>query len=244
MELTNKVGELDPDAGKVTFYNDVRAVYGENYAARYQSLYINRWPQKHQLNAKNLASVLDQLHRKPRWLDLACGQAWHFSIFSGRAAMLGVDISEAQLARARIMAPEAVFVCKNLVETSFPAQSFDLVTNFWAGYCYLPDRESIANLWRSAVDWIAPGGALYIEVLLGKDLATFNRSRFSGRTGFSVSPRSEDYSEWEYEDIGGRHVMTSPPLEEILDIVSPFFGAVDARHDGAFMVHLIATDRR
>jgi SAM-dependent methyltransferase len=158
--------------------------------------------------------------------------------------MLGLDISDAQLARARLMAPGASFVCGNMIEASFPENSFDLITNFWAGYCYLPNRACIAKLWRSTVDWIAPGGALYIEVLLGKDLETFNRSRFAGRTGFVVSPRCEDYSEWEYDDTAGRHVMTSPPLEEILEVVSPFFDTVNARHDGDFMFHLIATGHR
>jgi hypothetical protein len=239
------IGKCDRDALKGAVHNEVRAIYGESYAAMYPSLYISPWLPKHQLNAKNLAGILDHLHNPlPRWLDLACGQACHFSVFPGRAWMLGLDISEAQLARARVSVPGAAFVCGDLMGASFPAASFDLVTNFWAGYCYLQSRASIAKLWHSAVDWIAPGGALYIEVLLGRDLESFNRSRFSGRTGFVVSPRSDDYSEWEYEDVGGRHVMTSPPLEEFLNVVSPSFHAVDARHDGAFMVHLIATGRR
>lgn len=223
----------------------VRAIYDEDYAGRYPSLYTSPWRRKHQLNAENLASVLHGLQSPlPRWLDLACGQAWHFSVFPGRAWMLGLDISEAQLARARVCAPHAAFVCGDMAQTSFPPESFDLVTNFWAGYCYLESRARIAALWHSVVGWIAQGGALYIEVLLGPDLETFNRSRFSGNTGFAVSPRSEDYSEWEYKDIGGRHVMTSPPLEDFLDIISPAFHVVDARHDGAFMVHLIASGRR
>jgi hypothetical protein len=165
-------------------------------------------------------------------------------MFPEGAWMLGLDISGAQLAWARVRAPDAAFVCGDLIDATFPAGSFDLVTNFWAGYCYLKSQARIARLRRSAVDWIAPGGALYIEVLLGRDLESFNRSRFSGRTGFAVSPRSDDYSDWEYEDIGGRHVMTSPPLEQFLSILSSFFHSVNARHDGAFMVHLIATGRR
>lgn len=245
MEPRSKNLQLDPNAREAAVHNDARAIYGENYAASYPALYINSWPQKHQLNAKNLASILDRLHSPlPRWLDLACGQAWHFSVFPGRALMLGLDISEAQLARARARVPGATFMCRDLMEASFPPASFDLVTNFWAGYCYLESRACIAKLWHSVVDWIAPGGALYIEVLLGRDLESFNRSGFSGRTGFMVSPRSDDYIEWEYEDTGGRHVMTSPPLEEFLNILSPSFDTVDAQHDGAFMVHLVATGRR
>lgn len=158
--------------------------------------------------------------------------------------MVGLDISDAQLVRARSNVPDAMFVCGDLMRATFPAASLDLVTNFWAGYCYLGSRKHIDKVFRSAVDWIAPGGALYIEVLLGRDLESFNRSRFSSHTGFVVSPRSADYSEWEYEDVGGLHKMTSPPLEEFLDIVTPSFRVVGARHDGAFMIHLVATGRR
>jgi hypothetical protein len=38
--------------------------------------------------------------------------------------------------------------------------------------------------------------------------------------------------------------MTSPPLEFFLDILSSKFQQIDARHDSAFIVHLIATGRK
>jgi SAM-dependent methyltransferase len=221
----------------------VRKIYGEQYAACYSSLYLDPWRSKHGLNVRNLAAILDR-KSETRWLDLACGQAWHFSRFPGRARMVGLDLSAAQLERARRNAPHASFIRGNMTEAAFAPASFDLVTNFWGGYCYLGSCERIGSLWRSAIDWIAPGGALYVEVLLGEDLASFNRSQFAQRTGFTVSPRSDDYSDWAYDDFGGRHVMTSPPLEQFLDIVSPAFRTVETRHDGMFMVHLIATDRR
>jgi hypothetical protein len=220
------------------------AIYRKPYADRYSSLYLEPWMSKHKLNAVNLECILSSLRASPpRWLDLACGQAWHFSVFPDRAEMLGLDLSEAQLARACDNAPHARFIHGDMAEAAFARASFDLVTNFWAGYCYLRSRSRIAALVRSAVDWIAPGGALYMEVLLGNDLASFNKSRYAQRTSFAVTPLSEDFSEWQYDDSGGRHLMTSPPLEDFLEIVSPAFTSVEARHDGGFMVHLIATGR-
>ncbi len=222
----------------------VASLYGEAYAARYPSLYLTPWAQKHRLNAANLARILSQLPGpEPRWLDLACGQAWHFSVFQGKTRQVGVDLSAAQLARARENAPGATLLHANMTEVELEAGAFDLVTSFWAAYCYLGSAARIASLVRRAVDWTAPGGALYFEVLLPRDLEEFNRSHFAARTGFAVSPLTPDYEGWQYEDSGGMHVMTSPPLEAFLDLLSPRFREVEAKHDGAFMVHVIATGR-
>jgi hypothetical protein len=38
--------------------------------------------------------------------------------------------------------------------------------------------------------------------------------------------------------------MTSPPLNFFLDLLAPSFGTIEARHDSAFMVHLIASSRK
>jgi hypothetical protein len=165
-------------------------------------------------------------------------------MFPGRARQIGVDLSLAQLARARRNAPEASFVQADMAQFCLAEGSVDLITNFWAGYCYLGASERIAALVRRAVGWLGEGGALYFEILLPRDLESFNRSQYSSRTGFAVAPLSEDYSEWGYDDVGGRHVMTSPPLELFMDLVSGHFCEVEAKHDGAFMVHLIATGRR
>jgi SAM-dependent methyltransferase len=237
---------VSPHSEKVPHYaTGVRAVYGESYAALYPSLYIEPWRRKHELNARNLKRILDALPMaRPAWLDLACGQAWHFSLLPSRARMHGLDLSPHQIQRARSRAPEASFICADMLRAPLRPDSFDLVTNFWAGYCYLGSPARIERLLRNVTSWIRPGGTFYMEVLLARDLESFNHSRFSGATGFAVVPRSRDYTEWGYDDLGGRHVMASPPLAFFLDVLTPAFDEIEARHDGSFMVHLIATRRR
>jgi ubiquinone/menaquinone biosynthesis C-methylase UbiE len=221
------------------------AIYNEDYAATYPSLYITPWRAKHDLNIRNLEAVFRTLAAPiPDWLDLACGQAWHFSMFPGRARMVGLDLSAAQLRRARTLVPDAIFTEGDIVSASFPKSSFDLVTNFWAGYCYLGTNQRITAMLSKTVRWIRAGGAFYMEVLLARDLEDFNRSNFARQTGFKVVPRSEDYNDWQYDDVGGHHEMTSPPLEFFLDFLTPAFGQIKSRHDGGFMVHLIATGRK
>ena len=241
----NKPTEDDASDVAAPYAARAMAIYRDNYAAIYEPLYITQWPHKHNLNAKNLAAVLQGLSAPmPDWLDLACGQAWHFALFQGRARMVVYDLSQAQLARARARVPYATFVHGDMVRASFPKASFDLVTNFWAGYCYLGSQEQIAAVLNKAVCWIRTGGALYMEVLLARDLDSFNRCHFSEQNGFSVKPRSQDYTEWQYDDVGGRHEMISPPLEFFLDLLAPEFNAIEAKHDSDFMVHLIATGRK
>jgi SAM-dependent methyltransferase len=221
------------------------AIYCDAYAALYPSLYLAPWRLKHDLNVKNLAQLMQSLKTPvPAWLDLACGQAWHFSMFSGQARMVGLDLSAAQLARAKRRVPTAAFVQMDMARASFPEGSFDLVTNFWAAYCYLASEERIALVLRRALSWIRSAGALYIEVLLAQDLERFNSSQFAGKTGFAVIPRSADYTDWRYEDLGGTHEMISPSLEFFLDIIGPSFSTIKARHDSAFMVHVIATNKK
>lgn len=225
-------------------YRDrVPALYSPGYARTYPDLYMSAWPDKHALNRAVIGQLLDELGPSPRWIDIACGQAWHFSQFPGRAQMTGIDLSAAQLARARDAVPDAEFIHGDMAEVQLAPASFDLLTNFWGGYCYLADREAIAGLWRRTLDWITPGGALYVELLLPADLESFNRSRFAGKTGFSVASRGSDFVEWSYEDGAGTHIMTSPPLGEALDIFQPAFRSIDVHHDGRFMTHLVAQGR-
>ena len=241
----NRRTEARTNGIAVPDYGNVAAIYSADYAKIYPSLYITPWRRKHDLNVRNLAAVFKTLVAPmPDWLDLACGQGWHFSKFPGTARMIGLDLSGAQLARARASVPDGIFIQKDMMSVHFPEASFDLVTNFWGGYCYLGDQKRIAAVLRNAVRWIRTGGALYIEVLLARDLESFNRSGFASQTGFIVTPGSEDYTDWRYEDVGGCHEMTSPPLEFFLDLLVPDFGAIEARHDSGFMVHLIATSRK
>jgi hypothetical protein len=115
-----------------------------------------------------------------------------------------------------------------LFEAPFLYGSFDLVTMFWAGYCYLDSAERTEALVRNAMCWLRPGGMLYIEVLLARDLASFNESHFSRMNGFTVTPRTRDYEQWVYDEFGGRHWMTSPPLPFFLNIVTPESEEIEA----------------
>jgi SAM-dependent methyltransferase len=195
------------------YQNDILSVYNKKYAESYESLYLDPWPKKHKLNLKNISDILQIYpHDKKRWLDICCGQAWHFSRFPGAIEKVGIDISAAQLKVAKERNPDALFIQNDILNIEFPDDSFDLITCFWAAYCYLNSFELIERLLKKVIDWIKMDGVLYFEILLPEDLKSFNQSDYAVKSGFSVIPRKTDFSEWSYQDVGGVHNMTSPPL--------------------------------
>lgn len=219
----------------------IMSIYSEEYASKYEIFYLCPWIGKHVLNAKNIERILLELPCCDKsWLDICCGQAWHFSQFPNTIKKVGVDISEAQLKLAKDRNPDAVFVRGDILDIAFVDDSFDLATNFWASYCYLNSFNRIKTLLNKTVKWIKKNGSLYFEVLLPEDLKTFNSSLFAKQTGFHASSRNSDFSEWFYQDEGGQHNMTSPPLEFFFHLLIEHFGKVEAKHDSGFMTHLIA----
>ncbi|MCS7314766.1 MAG: class I SAM-dependent methyltransferase [Bryobacterales bacterium] len=222
-------------------------IYDQRYAAVYERLYVEAWPYKHRRNQARIAQLAEELAgrgERLRWLDVACGPAWHFRGLPEGISRFGLDASTAQLDHARKRSPQAAFVCADMTEPVFRPASFDLVTSFWAAYCYLDSFARIAAWLDNLVGWVRPGGACYFEVLLPADVATFNRSPYAAATGFRVFPRSPDWVRWGYRDAGGLHNMTSPPLGFFTAPLVLAFERVEAEHDGAFMVHVVGHGRK
>lgn len=225
---------------------DVRELYGDRYSEIYRELYIHHpmWGGKH---ARNREIVRSLLPPPPggSWLDLCCGQAWHFAQVEG-AAKTGVDVSAAQLAHARRDNPGAAFLEADVLDPALDARlgrRFDLVTSFWGAYSYLDDLERIAAFVRRAIGWTAPGGALYLELITPATLAAFNATPFAGDTGSAVELRSPDGVAWSYRDPGGRHALTSPPAPFFEALLAPCFRSVESRGTVATMVQLVAAGR-
>lgn len=201
-------------------------IYSDRYAPHYASLYIDHpsWAPKLRCNVALLNALLDPLGN---WLDTCCGQGWHLAQFP-RQRRMGIDISSAQLDRAKLHNPGVPFIQADIVDYEFPdGQRFDLVSNFWTAYAYLNDEEAIRTLVQKLVRWTAPGGALYMELAVPERLEGFNDSKFAADTGTRVALQSADGVRWQFHDVGGVHHMITPQLEFFTDIIAPHFAGID-----------------
>jgi SAM-dependent methyltransferase/Fe-S-cluster containining protein len=218
-----------------------KSVYTESYVPHYRRLYVldDHWRAKHE---HNLATIEALLPEGGSWLDVFCGQAWHFSRVSKAAERVGVDASAAQLALAREHNPEATFFEADVRDFE-PDRRFDLVTAFWGGYSYLDDLDAIAAVITKLVRWTAPGGHLYLELIDPETLSAFNATRFADRERCEVSFRSPDRVRWSYRDPGGEHHLSSPPLELFEPLLTPHFEAIDSATAITAIRQVVATNR-
>lgn len=220
MNLKSQMGTSMPDEAAT-----VTDIYSESYAPTYERLYIEHqsWKPRQAFNTRTIATLL---HPLGLWLDTCCGQGWHLAQFPHRRRV-GLDISGAQLERARQRNPGVFFVQADLCDYEFPdGQRFDLVTNFWGAYSYLNDEGKIRALVEKLIRWTAPGGALYLESMEPETLEDFNDSEFAKETGARVVLESRDGVRWRFHDAGGIRRLISPPREFFTDLIAPHFAKV------------------
>ena len=90
-------------------------------------------------------------------LDLGCGPGFVSARLSARFDVLGVDLSEDQIAHARQTVPGATFLAADMTTLELAAASVDGVVALFS-LIHLPSDELPAMLERIAT-WLRPGGA-------------------------------------------------------------------------------------
>lgn len=99
-----------------------------------------------------------------RVLDLGCGYGWHcrYAARQGAARVLGLDLSEKMLERARQMTQGPnIHYCRRAIEDiDFPPASFDLVLSSLA-FHYIADYPALC---RKVEQCLAPGGDFVFSV--------------------------------------------------------------------------------
>jgi SAM-dependent methyltransferase len=94
-----------------------------------------------------------------RVLELGCGgDNPSTRLLVARYDYTGVDLSAAQLERARRAFPAATFVQADATEVEFEPESFDGIASFFM-FGHVP-RAELEPLLRSVCSWLKPGGVL------------------------------------------------------------------------------------
>jgi cyclopropane fatty-acyl-phospholipid synthase-like methyltransferase len=117
-----------------------------------------------------LSRLVSQLAPGARVLELGCGAGEPCTrLLAERFEVTGVDVSGAQLARARENAPGARFVQADFTAAEFPQASFGAVAAF---YClnHVP-RELLPDVFARVHSWLAPGGLFLASLGVGDEAA-------------------------------------------------------------------------
>ena len=117
--------------------------------------------------------LLDRLPEGARVVELGCGGGTvETRALASRFRLTGVDLSEAQVVRARERVPAAEYIHADLTTVEFAAQTVDAVASFYV-FNHVP-RELLAPLFERIHTWLRSGGLL---------LATLGASDVPGWTG-------------------------------------------------------------
>ncbi len=142
--------------------NDPKKLVEQGYdqvAEKYANLErAGEWPRM-----RWLQKILDRLEPGSRVLDLGCGSGDPADIAVAKQHQItGVDISGAQIERARKNVPGGRFIQGDIGSLRLPPASFDAVVSFYT-LEHLPRQEHRSILARIH-DWLRPAGYLLISM--------------------------------------------------------------------------------
>ena len=176
-----------------------------------------------------LSLITERLTPGSSTLDVGCGAGVPVARHLAKTfSVTGIDVSSSMIALARENVPAAQFIHADVVETDFPAGSFDAIVSFYAIF-HIPRQEHL-NLFRRFVQWLRPGGLLLFTVARNDDGPGYTEDDFFGETMYWSNFGPGTYRKLladtgfriEQEGIVGAGLASVDALEE----VHPFFFAV------------------
>ena len=159
-----------------------------------------------------------------RVLDLGCGFGWHcrYARGAGAASVLGIDLSEKMLARARATTDDAAIEYRRMAieDIGFAPDSFDLVLSSLA-FHYVENLEPVvAKIWQC----LRPGGTFLFSAEHPVFTASAAQDWHRDATGAVLHWPVDDYSRegrrrtsWMAADVTKYHRTVATYVNTLLD---------------------------
>ena len=209
--------------------DDPQTDYRELVRTAYNRCAMNYAGQRRVTAEAELSLITERLAPSSKVLDVGCGAgipvARHLA---GTFSLTGIDISSNMIVLAKKNVPTASFIIADVMETEFPAGSFDAIVSFYAIF-HIPRQEHL-NLFRRFAQWLRPGGLLLFTIAKQDDGPGYTEDDFFGETMYWSNFGPSTYKKFlaetgfqiEREGIVGGGYESADALEEI----HPFFFAV------------------
>lgn len=165
-------------------------------------------------SSRFLAELEARLAAGSRIVDLGCGDGRTLERLAASFAVVGVDLSEQQLRRARAAVPAATFVRADFAGLELPAESVDAVIALYS-VIHVP-RDEHRALFERIRGWLRPGGLFLVS--LSRDGEPNRTEKWLGVemffSGFDAETNRRLVREAEFELIADEVVSMREPTGE------------------------------
>jgi len=135
-----------------------RRIPYDHLADQYDAMFTRP---RDQAENREVARRIRKLGASGTVLDLGCGTGFFLELIAkDPSEYVGIDISAAMLAKARLKYPEHAFDIGDMSQLSYEADSFDFVVALWS-FSYTTNPERAANEVRRV---LKPGGKFFAIV--------------------------------------------------------------------------------
>jgi ubiquinone/menaquinone biosynthesis C-methylase UbiE len=155
----------------------------------------------HQQIARRLLEICESFPYPIEALDIGCGTGRYFHALENVRKLVGLDVSEEMLERARnpvraeeLSAWQVELRCGNFYKYEFPEASFDLIYAIGVFGNGCPITPEIS---RKLFGWLKPGGRLFFDVLDSKNLPGVQRVRKQLRSSLYLALPPKLQKEWD-----------------------------------------------
>ena len=103
--------------------------------------------------------LLSRIPSSPDVLEIGCGAGVEPTpTLAAGGRLVGIDVSRAQIERARVAVPEGEFIHGDVTTATFDPESFDAVVALYV-LTHIPSAE-LPGLLERVATWLRPGGVL------------------------------------------------------------------------------------